>query len=207
MSNIIFVLVKNDGKKISRKEQSEKKQNERQERAQKKIVTEKSEILEETIPAMVTIKRVAENGSSTPTVTITLKGSTPDQDKLLYTLVNGTDENASGKVTDSITNQSSSSKKKKKKKQQNNQPVPTVITKELKVTLALDSNKSNFTDPSSQEAKKLTKNNVKGNDLRKTVTKQNLSKKDDACHNDIQIPMLRLPPGTEYVIIAKNKLY
>lgn len=38
---------------------------------------------------MVTIKRVMEHSSSEPTVTITLKGSTPDKDKLLYTLVNG----------------------------------------------------------------------------------------------------------------------
>lgn len=38
---------------------------------------------------MVTIKRVMEHSTSEPTVTITLKGSTPDKDKLLYTLVNG----------------------------------------------------------------------------------------------------------------------
>ncbi|XP_065165621.1 putative mediator of RNA polymerase II transcription subunit 26 isoform X2 [Atheta coriaria] len=49
------------------------------------------ELFEQTIPAMVTIKRIVENNNSPPTVTITLKGSTPDQDKLLYTLVNGHD--------------------------------------------------------------------------------------------------------------------
>lgn len=195
---LTFALGKSDGnKKKVKKEQVEKKPKERKEKVQKKAVPEKSQVLEETIPAMVTIKRVAENGSSTPTVTITLKGSTPDQDKLLYTLVNGTDENASSKVTENITNQSCSSKKKKKKKQQNNQLVPTVITKELKVTLALDSNKTNFTGTSNQEAKKITKNSVKGNVMRKSVTKQSVNKKDDTSHDDIQIPMLRLPPGTD----------
>lgn len=173
----------------------ERKPNEKQEKTQKKAVSENSHILEETIPAMVTIKRVAENGSSTPTVTITLKGSTPDQDKLLYTLVNGMDENASCKVADNTTDQTSTSKKKKKKKQQNSQPISTVITKELKVTLALDANKPSFTDLSSQETKKITKNNTKSND-KKPATKQNANKKDDICHEDIQIPMLRLPPGT-----------
>jgi len=40
-------------------------------------------------PQMVTIRRVMEPSSSEPTVTITLKGDTPDHDKVLFTLVNG----------------------------------------------------------------------------------------------------------------------
>jgi hypothetical protein len=40
-------------------------------------------------PQMVTIKRVMEANGSEPTVTITLKGATPDKDKVLFTLVNG----------------------------------------------------------------------------------------------------------------------
>ncbi|KAL1114789.1 hypothetical protein AAG570_007613 [Ranatra chinensis] len=40
-------------------------------------------------PQMVTIKRVMEPHNSEPTVTITLRGATPNQDKVLYTLLNG----------------------------------------------------------------------------------------------------------------------
>ena len=40
-------------------------------------------------PQMVTIKRVMEANGAEPTVTITLKGATPDKDKVLFTLVNG----------------------------------------------------------------------------------------------------------------------
>lgn len=44
---------------------------------------------EETVPQMVTIKRVMEPNSAEPTVTITLRGATPNEDKVLYTLLNG----------------------------------------------------------------------------------------------------------------------
>lgn len=40
-------------------------------------------------PQMVTIKRVMQPNSSEPTVTITLRGPTPKDDKVLYTLLNG----------------------------------------------------------------------------------------------------------------------
>nr|CAD7571010.1 unnamed protein product [Timema californicum] len=40
-------------------------------------------------PQMVTIKRVIEPNGTEPTVTITLKGTTPDEDKVLFTLING----------------------------------------------------------------------------------------------------------------------
>uniref|UniRef100_A0A146KMU0 Uncharacterized protein n=1 Tax=Lygus hesperus TaxID=30085 RepID=A0A146KMU0_LYGHE len=46
---------------------------------------------------MVTIKRVMEPHDSEPTVTITLRGATPKQDKVLYTLFNG-------KVCESLKN-------------------------------------------------------------------------------------------------------
>lgn len=44
---------------------------------------------ERPVPQMVTIKRVIESNGAEPTVTITLKGETPDKDKVLFTLVNG----------------------------------------------------------------------------------------------------------------------
>jgi hypothetical protein len=40
-------------------------------------------------PQMVTIRRVMEHNSAEPTVTITLKGDTPEKDTVLFTLVNG----------------------------------------------------------------------------------------------------------------------
>lgn len=40
-------------------------------------------------PQMVTIRRVMEHSSAEPTVTITLKGDTPEKDTVLFTLVNG----------------------------------------------------------------------------------------------------------------------
>lgn len=42
-------------------------------------------------PKMVTIRRVMAPFSSEPTVTITLKGSTPDKDKVLFMLKNGSE--------------------------------------------------------------------------------------------------------------------
>ncbi|KAJ8941891.1 hypothetical protein NQ318_001746 [Aromia moschata] len=114
----------------------------------------KNKVLEETIPAMVTIKRVAENGTSAPTVAITLKGSTPDQDKLLYTL----------KIQS-----------------------PTVIAKELKVTLAVDSNKSNA---ATQDPKKVNKGAVF--DDKKSTGKQK-EKKEYNFQEDVHIPMLAPP--------------
>ncbi|XP_046684977.1 protein FAM193A-like isoform X2 [Homalodisca vitripennis] len=44
---------------------------------------------EEQGPQMVTIKRVMEPNCAEPTVTITLRGATPNEDKVLYTLLNG----------------------------------------------------------------------------------------------------------------------
>lgn len=116
---------------------------------------DKERLLEETIPAMVTIKRVIENDNAPPTVTITLKGSTPDQDKLLYTLVNG--YNKKKEQPKIIENTQETSKNKKKNKSQpapakTPEPAPSnnknkkkkkevkfeEITKEVNVKLAID---------------------------------------------------------------------
>ncbi|EFA10828.2 uncharacterized protein LOC103314876 isoform X2 [Tribolium castaneum] len=146
------------------------------------------ELVEETIPAMVTIKRVVENDNALPTVTITLKGSTPDQDKLLYTLVNGHDgnnaqleENKKIKKNKELVAKTvnlevaANQKKKKNKNEKNNQPANAVVTKELRVTLAVD--------PPSDKKNKQTK---------KTENKKD---KINNKNGDINIPMLKLPPG------------
>lgn len=51
--------------------------------------TAKQTSTNESGPQMVTIKRVMEPHNSEPTVTITLRGATPNQDRVLYTLLNG----------------------------------------------------------------------------------------------------------------------
>ena len=65
---------------------------------------------------IVTIKRVMESNSAEPTVTITLKGQTPAEDKVLFTLVNGQTKEPSK----SDQGQNTSGKKKKNKGKNNN---------------------------------------------------------------------------------------
>ncbi|XP_059474933.1 uncharacterized protein LOC132196369 [Neocloeon triangulifer] len=68
-------------------------------------------------PQMVTIRRVMEPSSSEPTVTITLKGDTPDHDKVLFTLVNGqVKDDAKGKGKQAEQKPAPETKKSKKKK-------------------------------------------------------------------------------------------
>ncbi|CAG9816498.1 unnamed protein product [Phaedon cochleariae] len=155
----------------------------------------KSNVIEETIPAMVTIKRVAETGSGTPTVTITLKGSTPDQDKLLYTLVNGSDDTniEETKCKDSTNNNNSSGKKKKKQKKQEQTKPPqpaAIVKKEMTVTVELDPNRSNH--ESKLSVKPMTKNVI---EKKKAANKQQKENKKTVGADDLPIPMLRLPPG------------
>nr|CAH7761108.1 unnamed protein product [Callosobruchus chinensis] len=152
-----------------------------------------SKVVEETIPAMVTIKRIAENEHGEPTVTITLKGSTPDQDKLLYTLVGGPEDQA-----EAPNEPEKSSKKKKKQKN-----APTIVTKDVKVTVAIDPTKPKpEPDPNTR---KLNKNNhvkmlpsgckSKLNDFNRKGNTL-LNKREIPLNlNDLNIPMLRLPPG------------
>lgn len=171
-----------------------------------------ADVLEETIPAMVTIKRVTENGNSQPTVTITLKGSTPDQDKLLYTLVNGT-ETESKQIPQPETNNKSDKQrkteaaapatKKKTKKNKVEPPVqpqpskntntPTIITKELKVTLALD--------PSNKKSENKKQNKVK-NDVVTSASKP--VRCNEKKEQEVNLPMLKLPPGKTFTFSKVN---
>lgn len=73
-------------KKLEEAQLKKKLKKQRQAKKRENLVLQKTTI-EETIPAMVTIKRVPGGMNGTPLVTITLKGCTPDQDKLLTTLV------------------------------------------------------------------------------------------------------------------------
>ncbi|XP_072402525.1 uncharacterized protein [Diabrotica undecimpunctata] len=133
--------LKEQKKKSKKERQAEKK---RQLQQQKLEEEEKKKIVEETIPAMVTIKRVAESEGNAATVTITLKGSTPEEDKLLDTLLNGPNDNGNKAVVNPQPNKSSKKKKKQKQPiQESKSPEqsPQVVTKEPKVTVTLNLNK------------------------------------------------------------------
>lgn len=73
----------------------------------------------ESQPQIVTIKRVLESNSVEPTVTITLKGQTPAEDKVLFTLVNGQTKEPSSNKSEQEQNQSNGGGKKKKVKANN----------------------------------------------------------------------------------------
>ncbi|XP_011875803.1 PREDICTED: uncharacterized protein LOC105566421 isoform X2 [Vollenhovia emeryi] len=76
----------------------------------------------ESQPQIVTIRREINSNSAEPTVTITLKGQTPAEDKVLFTLVNGQTKEPSHK-SEQEQNQSNSGKKKKVKATNNNNPL------------------------------------------------------------------------------------
>lgn len=183
------------------------KKNRKQVKHKNCLEEKEKHLIEETIPAMVTIKRVVENNYSPPTVTITLKGSTPDEDKLLYTLVNGyTDESSSNggtksskknkqaqmqqptvKIKDPEINVESNPTKKKNKSSINRQD----NSKEVKVTLAVNNPASVNGSCNKKKKEKSVKNNVKtSNDAEETNLMKTNSK-----DKDLSIPMLRLPPG------------
>lgn len=85
-----------------------KKERKKLRRELRKLEAEKQQLdLDQKPTQIVTIRRVMEGNSAEPTVTITLKGQTPAEDKVLYTLVNG-------QTKEPNDNQG----KKKKKKQQ-----------------------------------------------------------------------------------------
>lgn len=208
-------------KRNEAKPQKEEKKPKKNKKSKTKQQSEEKEVLiEETIPAMVTIKRVAENNNSPPTVTITLKGSTPDQDKLLYTLVNGYNNSKEQLSTKSENTQESSKSKKKnktqavkvsepvlnlatdssnkaeiKKKKNKNGIKTQETTKEVKVTLAVDKPKDN------NKKNKQTDDKKKQNVMKAKVEKNKPTKPADSNNKKeekdvgLNIPMLRLPPG------------
>lgn len=69
---------------VSEKLQASKKPPPKQQQPQKQQQQQQQQQ-----PQMVTIKRVMEPNGAEPTVTITLRGATPNEDKVLYTLLNG----------------------------------------------------------------------------------------------------------------------
>ncbi|KAH1029964.1 uncharacterized protein LOC109540953 [Dendroctonus ponderosae] len=131
-------------KKLEEAQLKKKLKKQRQAKKRESLVLQKTTI-EETIPAMVTIKRVPGGMNGTPLVTITLKGCTPDQDKLLTTLVEEPviDEYCkTAKMENKIVDVKGNKKKKNGIHSSNkNVEVPNeakIIAKDVKVTLAVD---------------------------------------------------------------------
>lgn len=105
-------------KKLTKKERKKlKKEMKKLEEAKAKESENSAQT--ESQPQIVTIKRVLESNSVEPTVTITLKGQTPAEDKVLFTLVNGQTKEPSNK-SEQEQNQSNGGKKKKAKANNNN---------------------------------------------------------------------------------------
>ncbi|XP_017888915.1 uncharacterized protein LOC108630248 [Ceratina calcarata] len=115
-----LVTVDSNEKNLTKKERKKlKKEMKKLEEAKAKEETKKP-IQTETQPQIVTIKRVMESNSAEPTVTITLKGQTPAEDKVLFTLVNGQTKEVTGLKLENEQNQNISGKKKKTKANNNN---------------------------------------------------------------------------------------
>lgn len=107
-------------KKLTKKERKKlKKRMKKMEEVKAKEETKKP-VQTETQPQIVTIKRVMESNSAEPTVTITLKGQTPAEDKVLFTLVNGQTKEVASLKLENEQNQNISGKKKKTKTNNNN---------------------------------------------------------------------------------------
>ncbi|XP_018316494.1 uncharacterized protein [Mycetomoellerius zeteki] len=108
-------------KKLTKKERKKLK------KEMKKLEEAKTKETENTTPTesqpqIVTIRREINSNSAEPTVTITLKGQTPAEDKVLFTLVNGQTKEPSHK-SEQEQNQSNNGKKKKVKATNNNNPL------------------------------------------------------------------------------------
>ncbi|XP_026827256.1 probable serine/threonine-protein kinase DDB_G0282963 isoform X6 [Ooceraea biroi] len=105
-------------KKLTKKERKKlKKEMKKLEEAKTKEAENTTQT--ESQPQIVTIRREMNSNNAEPTVTITLKGQTPAEDKVLFTLVNGQTKEPSHK-TDQEQSQSNSGKKKKVKTNNNN---------------------------------------------------------------------------------------
>lgn len=109
-----------DDKNLTKKERKKlKKKMKKMEEVKAKEETKKP-VQTETQPQIVTIKRVMESNSAEPTVTITLKGQTPAEDKVLFTLVNGQTKEVTSLKLENEQSQNVYGKKKKTKANNNN---------------------------------------------------------------------------------------
>ncbi|XP_076261851.1 uncharacterized protein LOC143197350 isoform X1 [Rhynchophorus ferrugineus] len=141
---------KEEERKLEEAQMKKKLKKKRQALKRQELERQKNTI-EETIPAMVTIKRTPGLDNDLPSVTITLKGYTPDQDRLLTTLIDKSEAEILNEPQASNKNlvQTKSGKKKKSAAKLNElqsdavkevREEPKIIAKNVKVTLAVDKN-------------------------------------------------------------------
>lgn len=116
-------------------------------------------------PQIVTIKRIMESNSVEPTVTITLKGQTPAEDKVLFTLINGQTKepekglnSGSGKKKKSKSNTQTNNQNQAKQQQQSQQFKQKNVN--VKPTSTIEKNKgSKNIDGKLQQQVSVEKNN------------------------------------------------
>ncbi|CAH0391288.1 unnamed protein product [Bemisia tabaci] len=155
-------------------------------------------------PQIVTIKRVMESNGAEPTVTITLRGATHNEDKVLYTLFNGQvrplkNENSNKTSNSNATNNS-------KKKNNKNKPEPNVNTKQGKNS----NSKTSKTDNSTNLSRSINvdkKNNIvtltrtSNNDVRVKMQPPNNSSYSPFQNSSMQgntYPPNGYPPNNRY---------
>uniref|UniRef100_A0A6P7F7C6 Transcriptional regulator ATRX homolog isoform X1 n=2 Tax=Diabrotica virgifera virgifera TaxID=50390 RepID=A0A6P7F7C6_DIAVI len=158
---------------------------------------EREKAIEETVPAMVTIKRVIGGGNNSPTVEI--KVSTPEDHKLIYTLINGSDNCKKTGVTYKVNKGCKNKKNPKTSIERLEAPekMPQSITKELKVTVALDmiNKQQNIEPPSTSPS---TKPNMVSNTKKIVENKKSMKMNDtkqSPSHDDLLVPNSLIPPG------------
>lgn len=87
---------------------------------------------------MVTIRRITEANTDEPTVTITLKGPTPDQDQVLYRIINGQADYGENSEKDNTKNNKKAQQKqkvKKKEEQKNSKLIPGALRLPAGITI------------------------------------------------------------------------
>ncbi|XP_044003434.1 putative uncharacterized protein DDB_G0282133 isoform X2 [Aphidius gifuensis] len=136
-------------------------------------------------PQIVTIKRVMESNLAEPTVTITLKGQTPAQDKVLFTLINGQTKEPSKN-----NEQQTTGKKKKKNKFDNTDVTATQKLQQQQNTLKVQ--KNNDKKSSQQQSlidKQKNNNNQKANDKIIKIDEKNKKTKKDKKNTENKQPI------------------
>ncbi|XP_045482937.1 myb-like protein P isoform X2 [Harmonia axyridis] len=182
---------RNSVNEVSKKSKKLKNKNKGNTNVENDVVA--SKLIEETIPAMVTIKKSMENGDNSPTVTITLKGTTPDQDKLLYTLMNDQSD---------INKEKGSNKSKKNKKPTNVQQKVEHLVKVQVLRKEYNSNNNGKTNNSVDKEVKVSftvnnKNNetCSGNKNNDSDKNKAQFKIENTKSKEVDLPFLKLPPG------------
>lgn len=143
-----------------------------------------------------------EGTNKEPTVTITLKGSTPDKDKLLYTLVNGqSDSNKDDEKKPELSNRQK--KKLRKMEEQARKELEALVASSQPVKPGKDSNKSKN---NKNQSNKTNNNNNSNNGSSSSTSNKNNSNKSKSSepvtvslHSKtetmLNLQMLKLPPG------------